>query len=144
MDMRTLPLPLLLLGCVGGPSGDTGSNLLLFCETIEDGDTLLIEEGGGSTVSGVLTGRLITDATEDIHNPNMVANWDYVLENLDVGGTQTRGKTNDLGEFGATLGAGNWSIAISGQRNGFTCKNTLQFEIVAGSTTTACMDAHCL
>jgi hypothetical protein len=141
--LASLPLA---FGCPTGTggAGDTGSGLELFCESMDDGDVVQIETGGGSTASGVLSGRLITDATEDIHNPNMVANWDFVLENLDVGGTQTRGKTTDLGEFTATLGAGHWSIAISGQRNGYTCANTLEFEIVAGSTTTACMDANCL
>jgi hypothetical protein len=139
-----LPLfaPLGLCACAGAPGGDTGGTGL-FCESMSTADQWKIEGGGGTSVSGVIYGRLLTDKSEDPRDPNFVAYVGYAMKSLDVGGVQTPGETDVKGDFVETVGAGQWEITVAAVKNGWTCNNQVSFEVEAGSTTWLCLDLRC-
>ncbi len=142
-------ITLLLIGCDGGSSdsGSGGSSLDLFCEDVVDGGTYELDESQSSSIDGAngsLIARIVTDESEDAHNPNYVADVTYIIENLDVGGSPRYGESDFSGEISATLGAGNWFIQISNNRvAGFDCYNEAAFTIEAGMTTFLCLDVNC-
>lgn len=121
---------------------DTGE-VLPYCYTPEDGDTHYVETGGGNGQSGKLYGRLITGRSDDVHDPNFVANVEYTLQNANVGGGQQVGATETGGDFVETLGAGDWTIKVSTQKQGYTCENEYVFGIEAGDTTYLCLEMNC-
>ena len=79
-------------------------------------DLYEIESGGGSGASGAVAGHMLTDESDDIHDPNFVADVEYTLENTDVGGTQQQGQTDGDGYFTEILGEGNWLLKLSAIR----------------------------
>ena len=66
------------------------------------------------------------------------------MDNIDVGGTQQQGTTNQDGGFTEVLGAGNWNFKISANQAGLTCANEVAFLVEAGQTTDLCVDINCL
>ena len=115
-----------------------------FCADISAANTSEIVPGGASGANGALFARIITDESEDPHNPNYVAKVTYVLENLDVGGSPRYGESDNAGEILATLGAGNWRVQLSNTRvAGQDCYNDQSFVIEAGKTTYLCLDVNC-
>lgn len=139
-----LAIPITSAACSSNWQGvDTASYILPFCESMDDSDTYLIETGGGSGASGVVIGRLVTDESDDIHDPNFVADVEYTLENIDVGGTQQQGETDDSGYFKEILGEGNWLLKLSAFKASLDCLNEISFNVEAGNTTDLCIDVHC-
>ena len=142
-------IALMLTGCTDNSSNnDSGTGSLdLFCEDVADGGSFEIEDNVNASIDGAngsLVARIVTDESEDIHNPNYVANVIYVIENLDVGGSPRYGESDITGEIAATLGEGNWHIQISNNRvAGFDCYNQADFTIEAGRSTFLCMDVNC-
>ena len=142
-------IPILLMGCDGGEvdSGEGSSSLDLFCEDVVDGGTYELEQSSSSSIDGAngsLIARIVTDESDDVHNPNYVANVTYVIENLDVGGSPRYGESDITGEIAATLGEGNWFIQISNNRvAGYDCYNEADLVIEAGMTTFLCLDVNC-
>lgn len=123
---------------------DTGvAGDLPYCYVVADGDTHYIDAGGGVGGSGKLYGRLLTDKSADVHDPNFVASVEYTLQNNDTGGIQQVGKTNVGGDFVETLGAGSWEIKVATQKQGYSCENQYTFSIEAGNTTYLCLDLGC-
>ncbi|MDG1483881.1 MAG: hypothetical protein P8R54_30095 [Myxococcota bacterium] len=140
---------LLLVACDDGTtdSGQGSSVLELFCEDVADGGTYELEESQSASIDGAngsLIARIVTDESDDTHNPNFVADVTYIIENLDVGGSPRYGESDISGEVAATLGEGNWFIQISNNRvAGFDCYNEASFTIEAGMTTFLCLDVNC-
>lgn len=137
------------LGC-GTEDGadDTGSpdpgELDLFCTDVSQANTYDIKAGGATGANGTLYARLITDESEDIHNPNYVAKVTYILENIDVGGSPRYGESDNAGDIIATLGAGRWRVQTSNTRvAGLNCYNDVEFVIEAEQTTYLCLDVNC-
>jgi hypothetical protein len=129
--------------CVKNNYEDSGTESM-WCETMDDADTDYIDQGGGSGASGVLEGRLVTDESEDIHDPNLTAYVEYTLE-PPSGGIATVGETNMDGDFVENLGASDdpWILELSANKPPFTCQNTYEFVIEAGNTTHLCLDVSC-
>ncbi len=147
--MRTVAMLALMIGCDDSnkDSGAGSSSLDLFCEDIADAGAYEVEDsaaGGVTGANGSLFARIITDESDDAHNPNYVANVTYVIENLDVGGSPRYGESDTVGEIEATLGEGNWWIQLSNNRvAGFDCYNEATFTIEATRTTYLCLDVNC-
>jgi len=146
--MMVIPL-LLLAGCDSdsNDSGAGGDSLDLFCEDVADGGSYELEESQSASIDGAngsLVARIVTDESDDPHNPNYVADVTYIIENIDVGGSPRYGESDITGEIIATLGEGNWYIQISNNRvAGFDCYNEGTFIIEAGMTTILCLDVNC-
>ena len=139
-----LSLPFFSLSCTNTTSEDSSEPVLPFCEKMEDANSYVIEEGEGSTTSGTVEGRVITDESEDLHDPQWVGFLDYTVDNTDVGGTQQQGETEMDGSFIEVLGEGHWNFKISATQAGFSCSNELEFLVQAGGTTLVCVDVNCL
>ena len=130
--------------CTSSTIVDTGVPYLPFCEKMEDANSHGIEVGGGSGTSGSVIGRVITDESQDLHDPQWVGFLDYTIDNIDVGGTQQQGETQQDGAFVEVLGAGNWRFKISATQAGFTCANEIEFQVESGNTTQVCVDVNCI
>ena len=145
MPFRLFALLPLLAACPAPESETDAPDTapIAFCETMDDADSYYIEEGGGNGSSGKVIGRLITDVTGSLHDPNLVANVDYTIDNLDVGGTQQQGRTDQDGSFQEVLGEGTWRFKHSAEKSGYSCANTVDFEVEGGNTTWLCIDANC-
>jgi len=133
-----------LMGCTGSVDTDSSEPSLPFCEKMDDANSYVIEDGGSSTTSGTVEGRVITDESEDLHDPQWVGYLDYTVDNTDVGGTQQQGETDQDGSFVEVLGEGHWKYKISATMAGYTCSNELEFLVQAGGTTQVCIDVNCI
>lgn len=137
--------PLLASGCPNSNTEkgiDTSSDY--WCESVEAAqDDYEITDGGGSSVSGLLVGRLITDGGDDIHDPSIVGGLDITLTPTSSGGSGSLETTDAYGDFQHTLGAGSWVLVASKTRSGGNCAANYEFEIVADKTTTACILLTC-
>ena len=123
------------------PPVDSGTTP--FCEVWEDADTFVVTEGGGTDGSGTLIGRMITNRSEDLHDTVYVAGVTYTLENLDIGGTPQIAESSSTGDLTHALGEGRWEIALSTTAGGYTCANSMEFDVEAGRTTEVCIDIGC-
>jgi|GEM_PF-3044122 len=133
----------LLLGSCGGDKADSGLRTDAFCFGMDDANTWTIEPLDGDPSSGQIWGRLATDESDDIRDPNLVAYVDYTLQSVDVGGSAQRGNTDDGGEFEERVGAGNWRLRLSAIKGGFQCENDLEVPVEAGKLTILCVDVGC-
>ena len=134
----------LSLACTSSTDTDSSEPVLPFCEKMEDGNSYVIEDGGSSTTSGTVEGRVITDESENLHDPQWVGYLDYTVDNTDVGGTQQQGETQQDGSFIEVLGEGHWNFKISATQAGYSCANELEFLVEAGRTTQLCIDVNCI
>ena len=145
--MRTQSLSSLALlaavACTGDSDKTDDSSSGPWCDDIADADSYYIEGTGGSATSGLVSGRLITDASGDLHDPNLVGSVEFLLESVDAGGASVQGETADYGEWSRTLGEGTWLLESTGSRNGYDCNASYEFEVTAGKQTYACIDAAC-
>ncbi len=134
---------LLVPGC-HEENTDTGQSLPPFCYSLEDGETWRFEGSGGGETSGSFDGNLITDFSEDIFDPDYVAYVEYVVENLDVGGTtQQYGRTDNVGIFQGTGAPGLWAFTAGTQVGDATCSAYTEFQVEVGTTTRVCAVMHC-
>lgn len=132
----------IFIGCTDNSAGDSGGTTY-FCESMADAGMFQENVGGGDEASGELFGRLIQDETSHLHDPNMVAEVEYTLDRQDLGGSQTRGRTDERGDLFEVLGAGTWRLQVSAFKGGYICNNSMDFSVVAGHTTEVCMDLQC-
>ena len=146
--MRLLPvlgtlLSLLLVAC-HEEEGDTGVQVTPFCYSLEDGDSWMFEGEGGGETSGRFEGNLITDYSDDIFDPDYVAYVEYVVENLDIGGTtQQYGHTDNVGIFEGSGAPGLWAFTAGTQVGDATCSAYTEFQVEVGTTTRVCAVMHC-
>jgi len=137
----------LLLACTNSdaPVLDTSDSAYVddFCTTAGEGGDNKLEDGTGEGTSGQIRGQFIQSVLADARDPQFVAFVDYLLENRDVGGQATRGRTDGDGKFTATLGAGNWRIRTSGHQGSYYCSQETDFAVVAGKVTVLCVDMNC-
>lgn len=123
---------------------DTGTAEGPYCVGLEDGDTWEIDGTGGGSTSGTFSGRLITDASTTYDDFRYVANKDYTVENVDVGGTtQTNGRTDSAGYFTGSGAAGTWEFQAGALVDTLTCNATFQFEVEVGKNTSVCAVLRC-
>ncbi len=137
---------LLFFSCTPSNLPDSADTAIFdeFCSVFaEAGDTRLEDGSGDSTSSGQIQGQFVQDVLVDARDPQFVAFVDYLLENVDVGGQATRGRTDAVGRFTATLGQGNWQIKTSGHQGSYYCAQESTFAIVAGKVTLLCVDMNC-
>ena len=114
-----------------------------FCFGMDDADSWTLEDLDNDPSSGQIWGRLATDESDDIRDPNLVAYVDYTLQSIDVGGSAQRGETDDGGEFEERVGAGQWRLRLSGIKGGYQCNNDLELTVEAGKMTVLCVDVGC-
>jgi len=133
-----------MIGCSGTVDEDSAEPVLPFCEKMEDANSSVIDLGGGSASSGSVVGRVITDESQDLHDPQWVGFLDYTIDNTDVGGTQQQGETQQDGSFVEVLGAGHWKFKISATQAGYSCSNEVEFLVEAENTTQICVDVNCI
>jgi hypothetical protein len=138
---------LLAFGLFSGGCGDNKFDGVVrddaFCFDIEDADTWQMEPLDNDPSSGQIWGRLVTDQSDDIRDPNLVAFVDYTLQSVDVGGSAQRGETDDGGEFEERVGAGTWRLRLSAIKGGYHCDNDLEIPVEAGKLTVLCLDVGC-
>jgi hypothetical protein len=132
------------MACTNTTTGDSSEPVLPFCEKMEDANSYVVEDGSDSTTSGTVEGRIITDESDDLHDPQWVGFLDYTVDNTDVGGTQQQGETSQDGSFIEVLGEGHWNFKISATQAGYSCSNELEFLVEAGGTTQVCVDVNCI
>ena len=132
---------LLALGC--GGKDDGGDRPLPFCFAMSDADSFELEPLDDDPSSGEIEGRLLTDESGDLRDPQIIAFVEYTLENLDVGGTPQLGETDVEGNFYERVGAGNWRLRLVAARGRFDCENEVDLVVEAGQTTHACIDVGC-
>ena len=114
-----------------------------FCFGMGDTETWTIEPLDDDPSSGQIWGRLATDESDDIRDPNLVAFVDYTLQSIDVGGSAQRGETDDGGEFEERVGEGEWRLRLSAIKGGYNCENDLEIPVEAGKLTVLCVDVGC-
>lgn len=122
---------------------DDSSLSQYWCETLDDVNDYYIEDGGGSGASGLIKGRIITSYGDDIHAPQLVGRLDYTLESVSSGGSPQLEKTDDYGEFSATVGEGTWRVQAATTISGNSCGADYQFEVVGSKTTYICVELAC-
>jgi len=94
--------------------------------------------------SGTLDLRVITDQSDDPHDPYYVAYRNYTLEPALTGGVQTTGSTSGDGLVEKTLGAGVWKFEATWTRGSTTCLAASEELLVNdGETTHACLVLTC-
>ena len=138
---KSLIVVAVLVSCAEEP--EETSAPISFCETLDHADTARVVSGGGNGSSGKVQGHFITDISDDIHDPNMVAFVEYVVENSDVGGVPQISDSDRSGDFVETLGAGSWLIRMSYARGAYSCQNEVPFVVQAGNTTKLCIELGC-
>jgi hypothetical protein len=135
---------ILLLACTDVTT-DTSDSAVVddFCTSTADAGTSSLEEGTGTGTSGQVVGQFIQDVVVDPRDPQYVAFLDYLLDNQDVGGASSRGRTDAEGRFTATLGAGNWQVQTSGHQGSYYCAQETVFQVQAGKLTKLCINMDC-
>lgn len=149
MNRITLPLlPVLLaVACTNGDAPQDSEDILQaepFCVTYDEAGSVLMEDGLDPTASsGRVVGQLITGVVTDPHDPVFVSFVDYILENVDVGGLPTVGRTDADGFFTESLGPGTWHFKTSGHQSSYYCAADQTFTISAAKLTRVCVDMNC-
>ena len=138
---------LLFSGCIEeAPKYYTEENVTIadsidvFCDQLEEADSQNIYDGGAVGSNGRFEAQLITDGGAIARDVSIVGNAYYVLESLDVGGGEKLDKATPVGVIGVTLGSGNWSIHIQGERE---CEAAFDFVIQPEKTLEKCILLEC-
>lgn len=146
--IHIIPLiSLMFFGCIEeAPKYYTEENVTVaesvdvFCDQIDEADVQEIYDGGAVGSNGRFEAQLITDGGVTPRDRTIVGNAYYVLESLDVGGGEKLDKATPVGVIGVTLGAGNWSIRIQGERE---CEASFDFVIQPEKTLLKCILLEC-
>ena len=137
----------LVLGCTNtsdAPIDTVDSGMVdTFCTSYEQAGANKLEDGSGDATSGHVKGQFIQGVSDDPRDPQFVAFVDYLIENVDVGGQATRGRTDQDGAFAGTLGGGNWLIKTSGHQGSYSCGQETTFAVTPGKVTVLCIDMNC-
>lgn len=139
-----MALGLTVAGCDDkAPVQDTYVEADTFCTTYDQANTAVLQEGELDNPSGRVVGQLIQNVVTDPLDPQYVGFVDYLLENLDVGGQPTVGRTDADGRLSATLGPGSWNIKTSGNQGVYYCAAEYAFTVNPSRTTRVCVDMNC-
>ncbi|MCB9795183.1 MAG: hypothetical protein H6741_20970 [Alphaproteobacteria bacterium] len=115
-----------------------------FCTSYSEADSAQLEDiEGSSTTNGRVIGRLIQGVVADPVDPRFVSFVDYLIDNLDVGGQPTVGRTDADGYFTETLGSGNWRIKTSGHQSSYYCAASYEFVVQSNKVSRLCVDMNC-
>jgi hypothetical protein len=138
-------LPLLALCALSACKGDDEGPKIEppFCFTMSDADSFELVAYDDDPSSGRIEGRLVTDESADVHDPQLVAFVAYTLTNLDVGGSPQLGETDIEGKLFERVGAGNWQLQLSAAKGAFDCENSVDVVVEAGQQTNLCVDVAC-
>lgn len=140
---RALPL-LALAALLGCKDDDRGPKIEPpFCFTMADADSYELVEYDDDPASGRVEGRLVTDESADVHDPQLVAFVAYTLTNLDVGGSPQLGETDIEGKLFERVGEGNWRLQLSAAKGAYDCVNSVDLVVQAGMQTNLCVDVAC-
>ena len=112
----------------------------VFCDQIDEADDQTISDNLLVGSNGRFEAQLITDGGTIARDVSIVGNAYYVLESLDVGGGEKLDKATPVGAIEVTLGAGNWSIRIQGERE---CESSFDFVIEPEKTLQKCILLEC-
>ena len=132
-------LLLLSLACKSTINEEDFDRLDVFCDTPEEAYVEEYVAGGASGNSGKLHAQLMSDADYP-RDLTYIAKSTYILENLDVGGGESRGQSDAIGTIETIRGEGNWSMRIEGPTG---CLGDVTFEIIAGQTLNICVPLDC-
>ena len=130
---------LLSLACKSTVNEADFDRLDVFCDTPEEAYSEAYEAGGASGNSGKLEAQLMSDA-EYPRDLTFIEKSTYILENLDVGGGESRGQADAIGTIETIRGEGHWSMRIEGPTG---CLGEVDFEIKAGQTLHLCVPLSC-
>ena len=138
-------LPLLSLCALAACKGDDEGPKIEppFCFTMDDADSFELVAYDDDPSSGRIEGRLVTDESADVHDPQLVAFVAYTLTNLDVGGSPQLGETDIEGKLFERVGEGNWQLQLSAAKGAYDCENSIELVVVAGQQTNLCVDVAC-
>lgn len=115
-----------------------------FCvDYSEAGDVTMDDGVNTDSTSGRVFGQLVTGVVVDPHDPVFVSFVDYIVENVDMGGLPTVGRTDGEGHFTESLGPGHWHFKTSGHQGAYYCAADQDFTINAGQLTRVCVDMNC-
>ena len=130
---------LFLIACKSNINEEDFDRLDLFCDAPEESFVEEYSDGGASGNSGRLIAQLMSDADYP-RDLTYIAKSTYILENLDVGGGESRGQADALGTIETIRGEGNWSMRVGGPTG---CLGDVSFEILAGQTLNICVPLIC-
>ncbi len=138
-------LPLLSLCALAACKGDDEGPKIEppFCFTMDDAESFELVAYDDDPSSGRIEGRLVTDESADVHDPQLVAFVAYTLTNLDVGGSPQLGETDIEGKLFERVGAGNWRLQLSAAKGAYDCENSIDLVVEAGQQTNLCVDVAC-
>jgi hypothetical protein len=138
-------LPLLSLCALAACKGDDEGPKIEppFCFTMDDAESFELVAYDDDPSSGRIEGRLVTDESADVHDPQLVAFVAYTLTNLDVGGSPQLGETDIEGKLFERVGEGNWQLQLSAAKGAYDCENSIELVVVAGQQTNLCVDVAC-
>jgi hypothetical protein len=114
-----------------------------FCFTMDDAESFELVAYDDDPSSGRIEGRLVTDESADVHDPQLVAFVAYTLTNLDVGGSPQLGETDIEGKLFERVGEGNWQLQLSAAKGAYDCENSIDLVVEAGQQTNLCVDVAC-
>ena len=110
----------LLVACSSDAADGSDTGIPLeehpFCEDYSEANTAEVEQLGDGSGSGYALGQMVQGVVQDPHDPAYVGFVDYILDNVNSGGVQTLGRTDQEGRFNETLGPGQWHIKTSGHQ----------------------------
>ena len=132
-------LLMLIVACKSYVHAEDFDRLDIFCDSEEEAMSEDYIEGGASGSSGKLEAQLMSDA-KYARDLTYIENSTYILENLDVGGGESRGQSDPTGGIETIRGEGNWSMRIEGPTG---CIGDVEFEIKAGKTLQMCVPLYC-
>ena len=115
-----------------------------FCDLVTDGGSTISDAAGGNESAGDLVIRVITSESVDPHDPLYVAFKDYTLENIDMGGVASTGKTSGDGIVSVNnLGPGDWAFRATWSRGSAICEASATLPVVAATTLYGCPVMSC-
>lgn len=132
-------LLLLSLACTSTVNWEEFDRLDVFCDNPDEAYFEEYLEGGASGNSGKLEAQLMSDA-EYPRDLTFIEKSTYILENLDVGGGESRGQADAIGTIETIRGEGHWSMRVEGPTG---CLGEVDFEIKASQTLHLCVPLNC-
>ena len=128
-----------LVACKSYVDTEDFDRLDIFCDSQEEAMVQNYIDGGASGSSGKLEAQLMSDA-KYARDLTYIENSTYILENLDVGGGESRGQSDPIGGIETIRGQGNWSMRVEGPTG---CIGDVSFEVKAGKTLQMCVPLYC-
>ena len=143
-------LILFSLACKSNINEDDFDRLDIFCDTPEEEYAEEYIDGGASGNSGKLEAQLMSNADYP-RDLTFIEKSTYILENLAVGGGESRGQADALGTIESIRGGTdpqeedyepgpNWSMRLEGPTG---CLGEIEFELKKQQTLRICVPLVC-